>query len=49
LGPGAVLNGPVIVERPDTTILVGIDQSLEVEPYGNFILRLNKSGIQSHV
>jgi N-methylhydantoinase A len=49
LGPGAVLRGPVIVERPDTTILVGINQSLEVEPYGNFILRLTESGIQSHV
>ena len=49
LGPGTVLHGPVIVERPDTTILVGINQSLEVEPYGNFILRLSESGIQSHV
>jgi N-methylhydantoinase A len=49
LGPGTVLRGPVIVERPDTTILVGINQSLEVEPYGNFILRLSESGIQSHV
>ena len=44
-----MLRGPVIVERPDTTILVGINQSLEVEPYGNFILRLSESGIQSHV
>ncbi len=49
LGPGTVLRGPVIVERPDTTILVAINQSLEVEPYGNFILRLSESGIQSHV
>ncbi len=49
LGPGTMLHGPVIVERPDTTILVGINQSLEVEPYGNFILRLSESGIQSHV
>jgi N-methylhydantoinase A len=49
LGPGTLLRGPVIVERPDTTIVVGIDQSLEVEPYGNFILRLTRSGVQSHV
>ena len=49
LGPGTVLRGPVIVERPDTTVLVGINQSLEVEPYGNFILRLSESGMQSHV
>jgi len=49
LGPGTLLAGPVIVERPDTTIVVGVGQSLEVEPYGNFILRLTGSGIQSHV
>jgi N-methylhydantoinase A len=49
LGAGTLLHGPVIVERPDTTILVGINQSLEVEPYGNFVLRLTESGIQSHV
>ena len=49
LGPGTILPGPVIVERTDTTIVVGVNQSLEVEPYGNFILRLTASGIQSHV
>ena len=49
LGPGTLLRGPAIVERPDTTILVGANQSIEVEPHGNFILRLTESGIQSHV
>jgi N-methylhydantoinase A len=40
LGPGAKLAGPAIVERPDTTIMVGIGQHLEVEPYGNMIISL---------
>ena len=41
LGPGAVLPGPAIVERPDTTIVVGLGQRAEVDPYGHVILHLN--------
>jgi N-methylhydantoinase A len=41
LGPGAVIAGPAIVERPDTTVVVGPGQRLEVETYGNMILTLN--------
>ena len=40
LGPGHSLTGPSIVERPDTTIVVGAGQRLEVEPYGNLIIHL---------
>jgi N-methylhydantoinase A len=41
LGPGTSIAGPAIVERPDTTIVVGPGQRLEVEPYGNMIISLN--------
>ena len=41
LGPGTIILGPAIVERPDTTAVVGPGQRLEVEPYGNMILTLN--------
>jgi N-methylhydantoinase A len=40
LGPGHELDGPLIVERPDTTVVVGAGQRLEVEPYGNLIIHL---------
>ena len=32
--------GPAIIERPDTTIVVGPGQRAEVEPYGNIIIDL---------
>jgi N-methylhydantoinase A len=41
LGPGARFAGPAIVERPDTTVVIGVGQRAEVDPYGNFILHLN--------
>src|SRR5690606_3233685 len=40
VGPGKRLMGPCIIERPDTTIVVGPGQSAEMEPYGNIILRI---------
>lgn len=40
VGPGHPLPGPAIVERPDTTIVVGPGQVAELEPYGNFIIRI---------
>jgi N-methylhydantoinase A len=39
LGAGHVIAGPAIIERPDTTVVVGMGQSLEIERYGNMILR----------
>ena len=44
LGPGTRIDGPLIVERPDTTVVVGVGQSLEIEPYGNIILHLAAQG-----
>jgi N-methylhydantoinase A len=41
LGPGARFAGPAIVERPDTTVVVGVGQRAEVDAYGNLILHLN--------
>jgi N-methylhydantoinase A len=41
LGPGTVISGPAIVERPDTTVVVGPGQRLEVEPFGNMIITLS--------
>jgi N-methylhydantoinase A len=41
LGPGTSIAGPAIVERPDTTIVVGPGQRLDVEPFGNMIITLN--------
>jgi N-methylhydantoinase A len=39
-----VIQGPAIVERPDTTVVVGIGQSLEIERYGNMIIHLAAKG-----
>jgi N-methylhydantoinase A len=44
LGPGVTIAGPAIIERPDTTVVVGVDQSLVIEPYGNMILHLDLKG-----
>ena len=39
LGRGARLTGPVIVEQPDTTVLVPAEHYGEVDRYGNLLLR----------
>ena len=44
IGPGDVIAGPAIIERPDTTIVVGPGQRAEVEPYGNIVIDLHASG-----
>ncbi|OFZ99400.1 MAG: hypothetical protein A3H35_19085 [Betaproteobacteria bacterium RIFCSPLOWO2_02_FULL_62_17] len=44
LGPGMRIAGPAIVECPDTTVVIGVDQSLEIEPHGNMIMNLGKAG-----
>lgn len=36
--PGAVIQGPAVVEQFDSTTVVPPDTTLEVEPYGNFII-----------
>lgn len=40
LKPGQSVAGPAILERSDTTIVVGPGQRAEVEPYGNIIIDL---------
>jgi N-methylhydantoinase A len=40
VGPGHSIEGPAIIERPDTTIVVGPGQVAEMEPYGNFVIRI---------
>jgi N-methylhydantoinase A len=39
LGRGARLTGPVVVEQPDTTVLVPADHAAEVDRFGNLIIR----------
>ena len=41
---GASIDGPAIIERPDTTVVVGVGQHLEIEPYGNILLHLSTAG-----
>jgi N-methylhydantoinase A len=36
--PGLQLNGLSIVEMPDTTVVVGPDQTAQVDEYGNFVI-----------
>ena len=45
---GASIDGPAIIERPDTTVVVGVGQHLEIEPYGNILLHLRTAGAPRH-
>lgn len=38
LSVGSRIEGPAIVERPDTTIVIGLTQRAEIEPFGNMII-----------
>jgi N-methylhydantoinase A/acetone carboxylase, beta subunit len=38
LAVGTRIEGPAIVERPDTTIVIGLTQRAEIEPLGNMII-----------
>lgn len=38
LAAGSCIQGPAIVERPDTTIVVGLEQRAHIEPFGNMII-----------
>lgn len=40
LAPGAVIDGPAIVERSDTTICIGVGHRAEIEQRGNMIIDL---------
>lgn len=40
IGPGHRLIGPCIIERPDTTIVVGPGQSAEMETYANIVIQI---------
>jgi N-methylhydantoinase A len=42
LGVGHEIIGPAIVERPDTTIVVGPDQHAAIEPYGNLVIQIEQ-------
>jgi N-methylhydantoinase A len=41
--PGAIVEGPAIVEQFDSTTVVPPGARLEVEPYGNFIIRFQEA------
>jgi len=43
VGPGHRIEGPCIIERPDTTIVVGPGQTAEMEPYGNFVISIART------
>ncbi len=38
LAPGLELDGPAIVEMPDTTIVIGRDQRAGVDEHGNVVI-----------
>lgn len=38
LRPGTKLNGPLIVEQMDTTIMVLPDRDVEIDAFGNMII-----------
>lgn len=42
VGPGKRFLGPCIIERPDTTVVVGPGQQASMEPYGNIIVRMRE-------
>jgi N-methylhydantoinase A len=42
LEPGNLVNGPAVVVRSDTTILIGISDRAEVDKYGNLIIEVGK-------
>ncbi|MCE5253963.1 MAG: hydantoinase/oxoprolinase family protein [Actinomycetia bacterium] len=42
IGPGERIAGPAVVELPYTSVAVGVDQMLECDLFGNFLLRLDQ-------
>lgn len=43
VGPGHPIVGPAIIERPDTTIVVGPNQTAEMEKYGNIVIGIHNA------
>ena len=41
---GNRIEGPAVVELPYTSIAVGVDQSLECDAFGNFVLQPGPPG-----
>ena len=39
---GNRIEGPAVVELPYTSMPVGVDQALECDAFGNFVLRLDQ-------
>jgi N-methylhydantoinase A len=46
LRPGNAIAGPVVVETPDTTVVVHPGQGLRVDRFGNFEIELGEARIQ---
>jgi N-methylhydantoinase A len=42
LRPGNAVEGPTVVETPDTTVVVHPGQTLRVDRFGNFEIELGK-------
>jgi N-methylhydantoinase A len=42
LAPGATLNGPAVLVEPFATTLVDEDDAIEVDPFGNLILYVDR-------
>ncbi len=49
LRSGHRVAGPALVEEQTTTVLVGHQDVLEVDPYGNYMIRLNQTGATDNV
>jgi N-methylhydantoinase A len=47
LRPGNQVNGPAVVVRSDTTILVGISDAAEVDPFGNVLITIGNHNQQT--
>jgi Hydantoinase/oxoprolinase C-terminal domain len=44
---GNRIPGPAVVELPYTSIVVGVDQALDCDAFGNFVLRLDQLAAHS--
>ncbi|MGH8056517.1 MAG: hydantoinase/oxoprolinase family protein, partial [Candidatus Entotheonellia bacterium] len=40
LAPGTVILGPAIIEERESTVVIGPDARLEVDPYQNVVVQL---------
>jgi len=42
LTPGNRIEGPAVIVRADTTVLIGVNDSLQVDGFGNFLIEVGK-------